>query len=52
MPFASEKQRRAMYAAAAGRGKVGISQSAAKSFIAHSKKKSASKGRKRKKKSR
>ncbi len=49
MPFKSAKQRRAMYAAASGRGKVGISRKAAKKFIAHSKKSS---GRKRKKKSR
>jgi hypothetical protein len=38
MPFKSAKQRRAMYAAASGKGKVGISKKAAKKFISHSKK--------------
>lgn len=37
MPFESEKQRRAMYAAAAGKGKVGIPQAVARRFIAHAK---------------
>ena len=36
MPFRSDAQRKAMYAAAAGHGKVGIPQGAAKRFIAHS----------------
>jgi hypothetical protein len=49
MPFKSAKQRRAMYAAAKGKSTIGISKKAAKKFIAHSKKSS---GRKRKKKSR
>lgn len=36
MPFASEAQRRAMYAAAHGRGNIGISKKGAQSFIKHS----------------
>jgi len=36
VPFRSPEQRRAMYAAASGHGKIGISQTAAKRFIAHS----------------
>ena len=39
MPFKSESQRRAMYAAAEGRSTIGIPQEAAEKFIAHSKKK-------------
>lgn len=37
MPFASEAQRRAMYAARDGNSKVGIAKPAASSFIKHSK---------------
>jgi len=37
MPFKSEKQRKAMYAAAEGRSTIGISKKGAKKFIAHSK---------------
>ncbi|KKN27338.1 hypothetical protein LCGC14_0865630 [marine sediment metagenome] len=49
MPFKSAKQRRAMYAAASGRGKIGISKKAAKKFIKHSKpKKRRTLGRNRK----
>jgi len=36
MPFESEKQRKAMYAAAAGKSNIGIPQKAAKKFIKHS----------------
>lgn len=36
MPFESEKQRKAMYAAAAGKSQIGIPQSVAKEFIKHS----------------
>ncbi len=36
MPFRSEAQRRAMYAAAEGRSTIGIPQEAAQHFIAHS----------------
>lgn len=36
MPFASEAQRRAMYAAAHGRGTSGIPKQAAQKFIKHS----------------
>lgn len=36
MPFVSPKQRGAMYAAAAGKGTIGIPQEAAQRFIAHS----------------
>ena len=36
MPFKSQAQRKAMYAAASGNSNVGIPQDAAKSFIAHS----------------
>ena len=39
MPFKSAKQRRAMYAAAKGKSKIGISKKGAKKFIAHSKRK-------------
>ena len=49
MPFKSARQKRAMYAAASGKGNIGISKKAAKKFIYHSKKSS---GRKRKKKRR
>lgn len=35
MPFESEKQRRASHAAAAGKGKIGIPQKAAKKMVAH-----------------
>ena len=38
MPFKSARQKRAMYAAASGKGNIGISKKAAKKFIAHSKK--------------
>lgn len=48
MPFKSAKQRRAMYAAASGKGKIGISKKAAKKFIAHSKGKKTGKSRRRK----
>jgi len=41
MPFKSAKQKRAMYAAASGRSKIGISKAGAKKFIAHSKGKTA-----------
>lgn len=37
MPFRSEKQRKAMYAAATGKSNIGIPKSAAKKFIKHSK---------------
>ena len=37
MPFKSAKQRRAMHAAAKGKGKIGIKPAAAKKFISHSK---------------
>ena len=37
MPFASEKQRKAMYAAATGKSNIGIPKAAAKKFIKHSK---------------
>lgn len=37
MPFASEKQRKAMYAAAEGKSTIGIPKKAAKKFIRHSK---------------
>lgn len=37
MPFASEKQRRAMYAAASGESKSGIPRKVAKKYIADSK---------------
>jgi hypothetical protein len=50
MPFKSAKQRRLMYAAAAGKS-TKVSKKAAKKFIAHSKGKPVSKGRKRTKKS-
>lgn len=36
MPFESEAQRRAMYAAAQGNSTIGIPQDAARSFIKHS----------------
>lgn len=52
MPFKSEKQRKAMYAAAAGKGKSGISKKAAKKFISHSKGKRTKPKRKRRPKSR
>ena len=39
MPFRSDAQRRAMYAAAEGRSTLGIPEEAAERFIAHSKKK-------------
>jgi len=45
MPFKSSKQRRAMYAAASGKGNIGISKKAAKKFIAHSKGKKTRKRR-------
>jgi hypothetical protein len=45
MPFKSDKQRRAMYAAAKGKSKIGISKKAAKKFISHSKGKTAKQGR-------
>lgn len=45
MPYKGGKQRRAMHAAAAGRGKIGISRKAAKKFVKHSSGKS--KGSKR-----
>jgi len=38
MPFKSEKQRKAMYAAAEGHSNIGISKSSAKKFIKHTKK--------------
>jgi hypothetical protein len=44
MPFKSERQRRAMYAAAGGHSTLGIPKSAARKFIKHSKR---SKGRKK-----
>ena len=48
MPYKSARQRRAMHAAAAGRGKIGISRKAAKKFVAHSEKgKPKKKGRKK-----
>jgi hypothetical protein len=37
MPFKSEKQRKAMYAAAKGKSKIGIPKKAAKKLIAHRK---------------
>lgn len=37
MPFASKKQRNAMYAAAAGKGKIGIPKKTAKKYIKHKK---------------
>jgi 8-oxo-dGTP pyrophosphatase MutT (NUDIX family) len=37
MPFESEKQRKAMYAAASGRSNIGIPKEVAKKFIKHSK---------------
>ena len=36
MPFKSAKQRKAVYAAAKGKSKVGISKTAARKFIKHS----------------
>lgn len=39
MPFRSKRQRRAMYAAAKGKGRLGIAKKAAKRFIKHSKRK-------------
>ena len=39
MPYKSAKQRKAMHAAASGRGRSGIKPSAARKFIAHSKSK-------------
>jgi len=36
MPFKSDAQRKAMYAAASGRGNIGIKPSAARKFIEHS----------------
>jgi hypothetical protein len=36
MPFRSDKQRRAMFAAAKGKSTVGIPKKAAQEFIAHS----------------
>jgi hypothetical protein len=45
MPFKSAKQKRAMYAAAAGKGKIGISKGAAKKFIKHSRPKKRRKKR-------
>lgn len=36
MPFASDKQRKAMYAAAAGKSRIGISRAGARKFIKHS----------------
>ena len=39
MPYKSAKQRRAMHAAAKGKSRIGIRKSAAKKFIAHSKRK-------------
>ncbi|KKL85189.1 hypothetical protein LCGC14_1957230 [marine sediment metagenome] len=51
MPFKSAKQKRAMYAAASGRSKIGISKAEAKKFIAHSKGKTVKrKKRKRRRK--
>lgn len=35
MPFDSEAQRRAMYAAAAGKSNIGIPKSVGKKFVAH-----------------
>ena len=46
MPFRSEAQRRAMMAAAEGRGTIGIPEEAAEKFIAHSKMKRKKKGKK------
>jgi hypothetical protein len=46
MPFQSEAQRRAMYAAAEGRSTIGIPEGAAEKFIAHSKGKKKKKGKK------
>lgn len=37
MPFASDRQRAAMYSAAEGRSTLGIPQAAARRFIRHSK---------------
>jgi len=37
MPFKSEQQKKAMYAAASGKGTIGIPKKAAKKFIRHSK---------------
>ena len=45
MPFKSDKQRRAMYAAATGHGKIGIGRKAAQKFIKHSTGRKAKKGR-------
>lgn len=36
MPFRSDKQRKAMYAAARGKSNIGIPQKAAQSFVSHS----------------
>ena len=47
MPYKSAKQRRAMHAAAGGRGKIGISRAGAKKFIKSTKAKAAKKTRKR-----
>lgn len=38
MPFKSEKQRKAMYAAAKGKSKIGIPKKVAKKFVKDSKK--------------
>lgn len=37
MPFKSQKQKRAMYAAAAGKSKIGIPKRVAQKFVGHSK---------------
>lgn len=50
MPFKSGKQRRAMYAAAKGKSKIGIPKKVAKKFVkdsTKSSKKRSGKGRKR-----
>ena len=39
MPYASDKQRRAMHAAASGRGTVGIPVAVAKKYVKHGKRK-------------
>lgn len=50
MPFKSAKQKRAMFAAAAGKSRIGISKAGAKKFIAHTKK-TKKKGKKKKRRS-
>jgi len=37
MPFKSEQQKKAMYAAASGKGNIGIPKKVAKKFIKHRK---------------